>query len=597
MAGDAAAGAGLLGALSVRELLELEVLRGAELIAGSAGTERLVRRLNVMSVPEIVAWTKDDEFLLATGYPLPASPAELAELVARLHDRGVAGLGVKLDRYTASIAPEAVSRAEELDFPLVLVPRAAAFDDILSQAFTAIVNRQAAVLTAAQEIHDSFLRIALAGGGLQRLAAELATMLRGAGVLIADPDGRPLAASGEAKALEQLRALVISDGAVHRVPGEPADDGARAGRGPRSPLVAPIRAGELRHGVVVALAGAEALPPIARIALDQGALVAALEITRALAVSAVERQFASNALHDLVTSPPADVADAVERAASFDWDFQRRLSVLVGRRDETTRGIGEPAGVEEAASDRAIATWTSAVRGRDGAAAVAGFATELVAVVGADGAGELAGTLQSEMSAVSNVSYSIGMSRVETVPEGIPRAYQDARTALSVGRRMKGRAAVTDSDELGLFRLIAKVSDEDLGDFVEDALGPVLALASPAREDLLLTLPRAAGQPAQRRPLLPHPPLPLQHAAIPGEQAGAAPRPLHEQPLRGAAPRRRPPCPRPRGAPGHRSPGPRRGSFPGLRRPVRHRLTGPFSAPEGTISPSGGIRGSVPWHG
>lgn len=471
----------------MRELLGLEVLRGAELVAGAAGVGRLIRRLNVMSVPEILAWTKDEEFLLATGYPLPRSPADFADLVARLHARGVAGLGIKLDQYTSSVPPEVVERADELDLPLVLIPRAAAFDDILSEAFTAIVNRQAATLSAAQEIHDSFLRIALTGGGLAKLAAELATILHGATVLVADPDGRSLASSGDPAAVEQLERLVREVGpAALGSAGHGGDGG--GGGGLASPVVAVIQAGELRHGLVLAVEGTEPLPPVARIALDQGALVAALEITRDLAVSAVERQFASNALHDLVTSPSGAVADAVVRAVSFEWDFRRGLAVLVGRRDDPRGGLDEPVHLGDAATGRTIAAWTSTVRGHDTGAAVAGFATELVAVVGSEGAGELAVAVQAQMSSLSGSTYSIGVSEVETVPDGIPRAYQEARTALSVGRRLKGRAAVTDSKELGLFRLIAKVSAEDLGEFVNDALGPVLALGSPAREDLLLTL-------------------------------------------------------------------------------------------------------------
>ena len=64
----------------------------------------------------------------------------------------------------------------------------------------------------------------------------------------------------------------------------------------------------------------------------QAALVAALEITRHLAVLAAGQQFTSNALHDLVTSTPANVGDAVAHAASFRWDLQRPRAVLVARR-------------------------------------------------------------------------------------------------------------------------------------------------------------------------------------------------------------------------------------------------------------------------
>ena len=56
---------------TVREMLGEDAMRGARIIAGADGLDRPVRRLNVMTVPNIVRWTKQDEFLLTTGYPLP----------------------------------------------------------------------------------------------------------------------------------------------------------------------------------------------------------------------------------------------------------------------------------------------------------------------------------------------------------------------------------------------------------------------------------------------------------------------------------------------------------------------------------------------
>ena len=56
-----------------------------------------------MTVPNIVRWTKQDEFLLTTGYPLPRQPAEFCQLIEQLAAKGLAGLGVKLDEYLAEV--------------------------------------------------------------------------------------------------------------------------------------------------------------------------------------------------------------------------------------------------------------------------------------------------------------------------------------------------------------------------------------------------------------------------------------------------------------------------------------------------------------
>src|SRR6202020_665708 len=160
--------------LTVREMLSQDAMRGTRIIAGAGGLDRVVRRLNVMTVPNIVRWTKQDEFLLTTGYPLPRQPGEFGRLIEQLVAKGLAGLGVKLDEYLAEVPADAVELADRAAFPIVVIPPTSPLDDVLSQTFETIVNRQAAALARRQQIHDAFLRVALTGGGLARLSGELA---------------------------------------------------------------------------------------------------------------------------------------------------------------------------------------------------------------------------------------------------------------------------------------------------------------------------------------------------------------------------------------------------------------------------------------
>jgi purine catabolism regulatory family protein len=120
-------------------------------------------------VPNIVRWTKQDEFLLATGYPLPRRPEEFCHLIEQLAAKGLAGLGVKLDEYLAELPPAAAELADRIGFPIVMIPATSPLDDVLSQTFETIVNRQAAALARTQQIHDAFLRVALTGGGTEPL--------------------------------------------------------------------------------------------------------------------------------------------------------------------------------------------------------------------------------------------------------------------------------------------------------------------------------------------------------------------------------------------------------------------------------------------
>jgi purine catabolism regulator len=475
--------------LTVREMLGQDAMRGARIIAGAGGLDRVVRRLNVMTVPNIVRWTKQDEFLLTTGYPLRRQPADLpgefCRLIEQLAANGLAGLGVKLDEYLAEVPPAAVELADKVGFPIVVIPATSPLDDVLSQTFETIVNRQAAALARRQQMHDAFLHIALTGGGLARLADELADLLPGADVVICDPAGYLLAATTRSRA-PVFRGPGGLVGTAWLIAGVHKD----AATGTEW-AAGVIRAGDMRHGFVLAVGGPPGLPGVAGLAVEQAALVAALEITRDLAVLAVEQQFASNALHDLVTGTTADMDDALARAVRFGWDLQRPLTVLVARGCGTDRGE-ESARQQEASALRAVELWTRAVRDRDRHAAVAGFATELVAVVGLADTVALARKVHADMTAGTGRAYSVGVSQVAagagTGPADIPRLYEEARVALQVGQRLNGHGAVTSFAGLGLYRLISNVSQAELRAFVDDTLGPVLKLPEPARADLVKSL-------------------------------------------------------------------------------------------------------------
>jgi PucR family transcriptional regulator, purine catabolism regulatory protein len=472
--------------LVVRDLLAMSILERAAVLAGERGLDRPVRRLTVMTVPDILRWTKADEFMLSTGYPLPETEDELVSLVTEFAGRGVAAFGVKLGPSGRRLPAGMLAAADRLAFPIVEIPEEVAFDDILSRVFSDIVNRQAATIARAKEIHDAFLQIVLTGGQLPEIAAKLSALLSDAAVLVVDGDGREVGAVRFGPYRERLAELGLLAGhGRHPGPGVHLLDGGL------TVVIAEIRAGKLRHGHLV-VAG-ERLGPDATVAVDQAAVVAALDVTRQLAISAVERQFESNVLHDLVTGVGTDIDDALARGDAFGWDLRRRLVVVVGRGerdgDGAEAGWPEP-GEGDLVPRRHIDLWCSEVRSRDRGAAAAAFATNLVAIVGAgDDPAAVPRGAWTGLRAATRHEFSMGVSRPFDEPRLIPVGYQEATKALRMGRLSHGPGTVTLFGELGLFRLLSLVEDVDeLREFVRDTLGGLLDMEARERAELMRTL-------------------------------------------------------------------------------------------------------------
>ncbi|MBA9006555.1 MULTISPECIES: PucR family transcriptional regulator [Thermomonospora] len=491
--------------LSVGEVLGVSTLKGARLIGGRSGLDRIVQRLNVMEVPDILAWVKPNELLLTTGYPLRNTPQALENLVADLDERGLSALAVKLGRYLDGLPPQMIEQADRLGFPLILLPGDVGFDDILNQVLTDILNRQAAVLARTEEVHRALVQIVLGGGGLQEVVDEVAALLEVA-VVAMDGDRRMLAGSGPE---DQLQAMLDWDGPEH------ASGPVLSGRH----LMVPVLAGGFDHGRIIAHRPAGGLRETDVVGiLERAATVAALLITKQQAVAAVESKYRADFLRDVLAGRAGEDDGIIAHCAGFGWDLDRPMAVLVAELDDRGaegRGRGEPAGGgarsargrgddERMVQERLAQAWTTVVRRHDRRGAVVSFAHEVVAIVGAGGpggdgpAGSAApdpAVLVKEATAVfcephgQRRTFSTGISRTVTSPAGLPEAYEQAVKAVRVGRQMHGAGARAHFDQLGVYRLLSLVSDPaELHVFVRETLGELATDDDPEAVDLRRTL-------------------------------------------------------------------------------------------------------------
>jgi PucR family transcriptional regulator, purine catabolism regulatory protein len=457
----------IIHGVSVGEVLGVSSLADARLIAGERGLGRIVQRLNVMEVPDILAWVKPHELLLTTGYPLRNTPQSLGRLVADLDERGLAALAIKLGRYVDTLPAEMAEQADRLGFPLILLPDDVGFDDILNQVLTDILNRQAAALARGEEAHRALVQVVLGGGGLAEVATEVAALL-GVAVAAVDRSSRVLASAGPPDHLAALRESLTREGA-----GEP--DG-------RALVAVPVVAGGHYHGRIVAYSAAQAIGDGDVGILERAATVAALVVTRQEAVNAVESKYRADFLRDTLTGRAGPAERVAPRARAFGWDLDRAVTVLVAEL--------EPDGDDRTAQDRLAAAWTAAVRRNDPQGAVAGFSHEVVAVVDASiDAAKVAKDAAAALADAQPATFSTGTSRTCPGVPGLPEAYGQALKAARVGRQLHGPGAVAHFDQLGVYRLLSLVKDTDeLHAFVREALGPLAADDESENADLRRTL-------------------------------------------------------------------------------------------------------------
>jgi purine catabolism regulator len=225
--------------------------------------------------------------------------------------------------------------------------------------------------------------------------------------------------------------------------------------------------------------------------LDRAATVAALAITKQLAVAAVESKFRGDFLRDALTGTAGPAEQVAAHRAELGWDIRRPLVVLVAQLDEVDE-TGLPLS-GRSPHDRLTSAWQQVVRSRDRAAPVVGISQEVIALIPVP-AQSAQVTVADLVAAVTGDrgggrrSFSAGVSRVVHSPDGLPAAYDQARKALLVGRRTRGRGAVAHFDSLGVHRLLSLVADgSELRAFAAEVLGPLIE-ETPEAVDLRRTL-------------------------------------------------------------------------------------------------------------
>ncbi len=290
-----------MSAITVREVLTLPVLDGTFVVAGAGGLGRVVSGVNVMEVPDIESFVKSGELLLTTAYPLREHPEELSVLIRTLARLGLAALAVKTGRYLDSLPADSLEVADELDFPVMLVPDHTSFNEVIGAVLAVVLTEYGAEPAGAEAIRERLTGVALAGGGLQEIARTLAGALDRP-VSIRDPDGISLGEGGEPGAVTE--------------PGEPW------------PFPITI-AGTERGRVIV---GGEAEPTLGqRRLIRQACFAAGMHIAQALASLELDRQMRVLFLEELVTGKSVDEALLRERSRLFGWDFNSPHVVVLVR--------------------------------------------------------------------------------------------------------------------------------------------------------------------------------------------------------------------------------------------------------------------------
>ncbi|WP_245159081.1 helix-turn-helix domain-containing protein [Blastococcus sp. TF02A_35] len=517
--------------LTVEEALGLPALAGATVAAGAAGLARTVRHMVVDDPAEPLAAAGPDVLVVLGARLPPADPASCRALVERLDLVGTAALAFRRTDGPAPLPAEVLAEADRRGLPVLALPSGARLDEIVSAVLGTVVAKQGEALALSSRMDDEFTEVALTGGGLAEVTQRLAVMLEGAAVLGLGPDREVVTSAGPGEDVEEISDwLWLLDAAAddalaeltpsRRLSGVRADQTvvtpaavlADADLSPADGIllvpghhelpggvgeyaVAPIMAGDQRHGWLVAVHRTGAMMLGAGGVLERAAVIAALSVIRLQAVHSVELRFQGDLVRRLVGGAVGHTERTLAHTRSFGWRLDGPVAVLVTATEIAPDAAADPTRALDVL-DRLADGWRAALESEVTGAAVAGLATEIVTLLPLDG--RTPEELSSLVSAVtSRVNGRLrrmgrllgtGIGRPAQSLGELAEAHRQAQRALGVGQEIHA-GTVTHFDQLGVFRLLSLIPDSsELRSYVDEVLGPLADAVDADSADLRETL-------------------------------------------------------------------------------------------------------------
>jgi purine catabolism regulator len=151
-------------AMTVRGLLARPRLQ-LTLVAGESGLDAEISWAHASDLPDPWDWLGPGELLLTNGTGIGPSPAAQVRFLERLARIGASGLVMGLGTGGPLVTAELASRSGELDLPLLTVPYAVRFSDIVRTVAEGHDREDAEQLSDVAQFYD-VLRLSLAAGDL-----------------------------------------------------------------------------------------------------------------------------------------------------------------------------------------------------------------------------------------------------------------------------------------------------------------------------------------------------------------------------------------------------------------------------------------------
>ena len=174
--------------ITVGDVLKMECLEPARVVAGEEGLDREVRWITVGEEPDLPDWVFGGELICSTLFAV--APDQCGEYVKRLSYGGVAGMLIKPERFHGTIPKSVLEVADRESLPVAEVPANVLWSRVLESFYRHLLVEQTERIRVETEMRlrggffDELVSERLSGEEVSRRAALLGCDLSNGGTVL-----------------------------------------------------------------------------------------------------------------------------------------------------------------------------------------------------------------------------------------------------------------------------------------------------------------------------------------------------------------------------------------------------------------------------
>lgn len=321
--------------ISLEDLLKLDTLKGSKVLGGTAGMSKRITKVNVMEVPDIIEWVSEGEFLITTAYSIKDNIVVLLDIIPKLKEKGVVGLGIKVGRYVSELPAYIIELADKLEFPIIELPFCISHTDLISVILTEVISSQTNMLIKMEEFNREVMNIMMKGGGVKEIAKKLydnignsiaiyESMNDNCEVICEDNINRNIIEKVINKYVCSKHS--IADREIEKIYKLDTDNfnGRYLER-----VTIPIVIEKVEYGIIFIWIDNKVLTPIDNMLIESYVHIIALEFVKKLSLYNMESNYKLEFFDNLLSENENNQKNALEKAKTFNFHNELKYTMIV----------------------------------------------------------------------------------------------------------------------------------------------------------------------------------------------------------------------------------------------------------------------------